>query len=135
MFEPLEPRVVLNGGPLVISEFLAINDAVLADEDGDFSDWIEIYNPTEDPVELDGWSLTDNPEDLTKWQFPQGTGTLAAGDYLVVFASGKDRTNPAGGRPLHKKFKHDSGGEYLGLIRPGGLTVADQFSPEYPEQF
>ncbi len=39
VFEPLEPRMVLNGGPLVISEFLTINDGILADEDAEFSDW------------------------------------------------------------------------------------------------
>ena len=55
---------------LVINEFMAINDATLADQDNDFPDWIEIYNPTDSGVNLDGWYLTDNITDLTQWKFP-----------------------------------------------------------------
>ncbi|NQU23165.1 MAG: lamin tail domain-containing protein, partial [Candidatus Nealsonbacteria bacterium] len=68
-FETLEPRQVLQGGPL-ISEFMAVNNHTLADEDGDFSDWIEIHNPAATPIDLDGWYLTDKADNLTKWQFP-----------------------------------------------------------------
>ena len=45
----------------MISEFLAANKNGLTDEDGDYSDWIEIYNPGHRPVNLSGWSLTDDP--------------------------------------------------------------------------
>ncbi|NQU22012.1 MAG: lamin tail domain-containing protein, partial [Candidatus Nealsonbacteria bacterium] len=69
LFETLEPRQVLQGGPLV-SEFMAVNNHTLADEDGDFSDWIEIHNPAATPIDLDGWYLTDKADNLTKWQFP-----------------------------------------------------------------
>jgi len=84
-FEPLEPRIVLEAGPLLISEFMAINDTTLVDGDGNYSDWIEIYNPTDARVDLDGWYLTDNAGDLTKWPFPNTS--LDSGEYLVVFAS------------------------------------------------
>ena len=55
-FETLEPRLVLDAGPL-ITEFMAVNDATFADEDGDFSDWIEIHNPTGQAIELDGLTV------------------------------------------------------------------------------
>ena len=72
-FEPLESRRLLDAGPLVISELMAINDNTLNDENGDYSDWIEIHNPTDAPVNLDQWSLTDDPNNLTKWRFPDAS--------------------------------------------------------------
>ncbi len=128
--ESLEQRLVLNAGPLVISEFMAVNNSIVSDEDGEFSDWVEIYNPTNNPVDLAGYYLTDNSTNLTKWQFP--SLPLDSGDYLIVFASNKDRTNPAG--TLHTNFKLGGSGEYLGLIRPDATTVAYEFSPQFPNQ-
>lgn len=116
---------------LVISEFLASNDSGLTDADGDYSDWIEIHNTSGAAVSLAGWYLTDDADDLTKWQFPNVT--LPAGGYLVVFASDKNRTDPAG--ELHTSFKLSAAGEYLGLIRPDGVTPACAFAPAFPEQY
>jgi hypothetical protein len=56
--EQLESRCLLSAAP-VITEFLASNDGVLQDEDGDFSDWIEIANRGDQAIELSGWHLTD----------------------------------------------------------------------------
>jgi len=122
-FETLEPRVMLDGGSLLITEFLADNNTVLADADGDFPDWIEIHNPTQNSIELDGWYLTDDSDKLKKWEFPEIP--LEAGGYLVVFASEKDRTDPA---ELHTSFQLDNDGEYLALVRPDGSTVAHKFT-------
>jgi hypothetical protein len=116
---------------LVITEFLASNDSAFADEDGDYSDWIEIYNTSGASVSLAGWYLTDDEGDLTKWQFP--SVTLPGGNYLIVFASDKNRTDPAG--ELHTSFKLSADGEYLGLIRPDGVTAASEFAPSFPAQF
>ena len=124
--EPLEQRMLLTGG-LVIGEFMASNETTLADEDGDFEDWIEIHNPTGAAIDLTGWSLTDDPGDLSKWLLP--ARTLPAGDYLLVFASGKDRRDPGG--ELHANFQLDADGEYLALVEPGGTTVATEFSPAF----
>src|SRR2546423_93060 len=74
---------------VIISEFLAHNTSGLVDEDGAYSDWIELYNGGATPVNLGGWYLTDDPANLTKWSFP-GTNIAAKG-VMVVFASGKDR--------------------------------------------
>ncbi len=113
-----------------ISEFMASNDTTLADVDGDFSDWIEIHNPDPTAVDLAGYHLTDDPADPTRWGFP--AVTLAAGGRLVVFASGKDRTDP--GAELHTDFQLDAKGEYLALVAPDGSTVLSGFSPFYPPQ-
>jgi hypothetical protein len=74
--------IFLNATP-VISEFMADNDTVLADEDGDFSDWIEIHNPDGNEVDLDGYFLTDKASNLDKWRIP--AVTIPAGGYLVIF--------------------------------------------------
>lgn len=114
-----------------ISEFMAANHSFLADEDGDFSDWIEIYNPGNDAVPLAGYHLTDDPVTLSKWTFP--ATTINPGAFLVVFASGKNRTDPAG--RLHTNYQLSSSGEYLALVAPDGLTVLSAFAPSYPPQF
>jgi hypothetical protein len=114
----------------LINEFMASNSSTLADEDGAFSDWIELYNPDATAVSLAGWYLTDNATNKTKWQFP--AVTLPAGGYLVVFASGKNRRDPAA--RLHTNFSLDADGEYLALVRPDGVTVVSEFAPRFPEQ-
>jgi hypothetical protein len=114
---------------VVINEFLADNQTVLADEDAQFSDWIELHNPGTTAVNLSGWSLTDDASRETKWFFPQTN--LAAKAFLVVFASGKDRRVP--GSRLHTDFSLRASGEYLALLRPDG-SVASELSPEYPAQ-
>jgi hypothetical protein len=113
-----------------ISEFMAANDSGLADEDGEFSDWIEIHNPDAAPVSLAGFHLTDDQTKPNKWTFP--AVTLDPGAYLVVFASGKDRTDPT--RRLHTNFQLTSEGEYLALVAPSGAAVS-AFAPAYPPQF
>ncbi len=124
--ESLEKRIVLAA---VITEIVASNSDGLLDEDGDSSDWVEIYNPMLSPIDLTGWSLTDDPTDKDKWVFP---GVILDPDeFLVVFASGKDRA--VAGQELHANFQFDSGGEYAGLYLPSG-TVASEFAPNYPVQ-
>ena len=127
--EALEARVLLDASP-VITEFMAINVGTQADEDGEFSDWIELYNPGPDEVHLDGWYLTDDAADLNQWRLP--AVNLPANDYLLVFASGKDRSDPA--QELHTNFKLDGDGEYLALVEPDGQTITSQFTPEFPRQ-
>ncbi|MCP4849277.1 MAG: hypothetical protein GY899_15150 [Verrucomicrobiaceae bacterium] len=112
-----------------ITEFLSENRTGITDADGDTSDWIEISSLAAGPTAMTGWHLTDDPEELTKWSFP--AVTLPAGSSLVVFASGKDRSDPAG--ELHTSFSLDSGGEYLALVAPDGVTVVSDFN--YPAQF
>lgn len=114
-----------------ITEFMAANSNGIRDEDGDRSDWIELLNSGVEAVNLEGWSLTDNANQLTKWRFP--AVTLLPGSYLLVWASGKDRATPAA--PLHTNFRLGRAGQYLGLIYKDGVTVASHFSPAYPPQY
>lgn len=114
----------------VISEFMADNQSTAVDEDGAFSDWIEVHNPTAAPLSLNDWYLTDTALDLQKWRFPNVT--LAPGEFRIVWASGKNRRFP--NQPLHANFSLAAGGEYLALVRPDGVTVEQHFSPEYPSQ-
>ena len=127
--EPLEPRVLLSGS-LVISEFMALNHETLQDSFGDHSDWIEIHNSGSEAVNLDGWFLTDDQDELTKWRFPEVA--LEPDAYLVVFASGRDIAQP--GQELHTNFALSSDGEYLALVEPDGQTIASEYSPRYPDQ-
>jgi hypothetical protein len=80
---------------------------------------------------LNNWCLTDDPTQLAKWRFP--ATNLASGQFLVVFASNKNRRVP--GAPLHTNFKMADEGEYLALVRPDGISIASQFSPAFPAQF
>lgn len=123
-------------GEVIISEFLASNETILADEDGAFSDWIEITNTGDAAINLEGWVLTDqegfdvlNPE--TVWVFP--SRLIASGERMVVFASGKNR-KPEGLGELHTNFKLTAGGEYLALVQADGVTITTEFAPEYPAQ-
>ena len=115
---------------VIISEFVAVNGAGLTDEDGDTSDWIELYNADSNTVDLAGWFLSDDMDNLQKWEFPNVT--VSNGAYLVVFASDKNRTNATS--ELHTNFKLSGDGEYLGLTAPDGVTVVHAYSPEYPRQ-
>ena len=112
---------------VTITEFLADNSSGLQDEDGAFSDWIEIFNGGTDTVNLDGWFLTDSAASLANWRFP--ATNLAPNSFLVVFASGKNRA--VAGAPLHTSFSLSAAGEYLALVQPDGLTVASEFAPSF----
>ncbi|MGE3309157.1 MAG: CotH kinase family protein [Limisphaerales bacterium] len=114
-----------------ITEFLAANDSGLKDEDGEFSDWIEIHNPDPASVSLAGYFLTDDWTNLRNWRFPEVS--IEPGGYLVVFASGKNRMNPAIG--LHTDFALAAAGESLQLVAPDGVTVVSGIGPLYPPQF
>jgi len=80
---------LIYGQDLVLNEILAANQSGLEDEDGDTPDWIEIYNPGPNQVELQGYSLSDDIEDPLKWSF-QG-GQIPGGGHAIIFASDKDR--------------------------------------------
>lgn len=129
----LSVTVVVPGEP-IISEFMASNGgAVLVDEDGDSSDWIEIHNPSGNTALLGGYYLTDDPADLQKWAFPNVN--LSPLEYLLVFASSKDRINPAS--ELHTNFSLSANGEYLALVKPDGVTIVSEFGlagVNYPAQ-
>ncbi len=122
--------VVVPADHPVISEFMADNETGLTDGAGDFSDWIEIYNPTASEIDLAGFYLTDDAADLTRWAFP--SRLLPAGGRVLVFASNKHPTGPAG--ELHANFRLSRDGEYLALVDSDGTTVLHEFDPPFPAQ-
>ncbi len=123
----------LGAADVVINEFLAGNVSGLTDEDGDRPDWIELYNRGTNAVNLLGWSLTDDPNVPGKWLFP--SKVLNPGEYLVVFASGKNRRAPTGTNRFHTNFRLDLYGEYLGLYGPDyPRATASECAPKFPEQ-
>lgn len=126
--EFLERRDLM-AASVLITELVADNVDGLRDNDGDRSDWIELFNASDAAVPLGGWRLTDDSADTGLWTFPNVT--LDSGERLIVFASGKDRRDP--GAELHTNFRLSADGEYLGLVEPNG-QIAQQFSPAFPAQ-
>ncbi|MGF7138873.1 lamin tail domain-containing protein [Roseimarinus sediminis] len=112
-----------------INELMASNSSIIQDADGDFSDWIELYNPEGESLELEGWYLTDDRNQLHQWKLPEIS--IKAHDFLLIFASGKDRS--MAGSELHTNFKLNASGEYLALVDPDG-TIVNEFYPAFPEQ-
>lgn len=113
-----------------ISEFVAVGNKEVVDEDDDAPDWLEIHNPLASPINLEGYHLTDDPDDLTKWTFP--SVPVEPGGYIGVFASDKDRTSSI--LTLHANFRLSSEGEYLALVAPDGVTVVSEYAPTFPPQ-
>jgi hypothetical protein len=123
-----DPNATVYG--VVLSEIMAENDNGIHDEDGETSDWIELYNAGSDVVNLNGWFLTDDVLNPTKWRIPPAT--VAPSGYLLIWASEKNRTN----NPLafHTNFRLGIDGEYLALLDPN-TNVVSAFAPSYPRQF
>ena len=116
LFEVLEPRLLLDANP-VISEFMADNGTTLLDSFGNASDWIELYNSnTQAATNLTGWKLKCGN---TTWALP--SIALGPAEYRIIFASGRNLTDPNG--ELHTSFKLSKAGEDLKLIDPTGQTV------------
>ncbi|MCC5842188.1 MAG: CotH kinase family protein [Opitutales bacterium] len=116
---------LLPASTIRINEFVASNGTTLADEDGDFEDWIELHNFGSEPLYLEGMGISDDPGNPFRWIFPDIV--LEAGGFLVLHASGKDRREP--GAPLHTNFSISADGEPLLLTRADGQTRLDEVPP------
>jgi len=111
------------GIPLVINEFVASNnsDSGISDPEGDYDDWIEIYNSGDTAIDIGGMYLTDDLDEPTKWQIPEGypaQTAVGADDYILIWA---DEDTSDG--PLHADFKLSAGGENIGLFADGGTMI------------
>jgi hypothetical protein len=105
---------------IVINEFMADNDNVFADPQGEYEDWIELYNNSANAVSLNGWYLTDDEADKMKWQFPDVT--LQPGEYLIIWAD-EDIEDEG----IHADLKLSKGGEYIGLY-DANLNMIDSYT-------
>ena len=121
--------------PVIISEFAASNGGEIADEDGEYGDWIELFNRSSRSVNLEDWTLTDDVTQPEKWTFRRLE--IGAGERLIVFASGKDhrKVEPDEGRPYaHTSFRLDADGGFLGLYAPTTRRYLDASEYNYPAQ-
>lgn len=109
---------------LVINEIITSNSTINTDEDGSYEDWIELYNTSNETVNLLNYGLSDNANQLFIWIFP--SITMQPGEHLLIWCSNKNRTNPE--LPLHTNFAISAGGETVTLTYPNG-TIADQIPP------
>ena len=110
--------------PLRINEVLAVNSSALADPQGEFDDWIEIFNAGTTEIDLAGMYLTDDLDEPTKWRVPTAQPeqtTVAAGGYLLIWADGETTDMPG----LHAGFSLSAGGEQVGLYDVDGQTLVD----------
>lgn len=114
----LKPRYADN--TLYISEIMPANRTTLPDGDGEYSDWVELYNGSSAPVSLKDYSLSDDDTNRLKWIFPDAV--IQPGEYMVVFASGKNKTDASG--RLHAGFRLSTSGEAVRLYDPQGNTLS-----------
>lgn len=115
-----------NAQTLFINEFMASNASYMADEDGDYEDWVEIYNAGTFAVNLSGYGLSDDSLNSYKWVFPDTV--IAPGAFMLIWASGKDRAIP--GMPLHTSWRISKSGEELLLTDTTG-NIIDFIPPLY----
>src|SRR5690625_1161290 len=108
---------------VTINEFMPAKQRVLTDEDGDYEDWIELYNCSDEAIDLTGWYLSDRQDRPLQWQFP--SVSIPAQGYLLVWASGKDRVD---GKELHTNFRIKASGEPLLLSNAAGELI-DEIPP------
>jgi hypothetical protein len=101
----------VSDSPIVINEFMAENRTTLADPQGEFEDWIELHNSSNEEVDLTGCYLSDDPVAPRKWQFPDGT-KVAPNGYLIIWADEDGLATPG----LHANFKLSNDGEQILLV-------------------
>lgn len=118
-----EEPVIEETPNVVINELLPKNTQYGSDQDGEFDDWIELFNPANEDQDISGYYLTDSKKNLTKWQIPAGT-IIGKNGYLIVWADG-DSTQVG----LHTNYKLSADGENVVLLDPN-LEVINLV--EYP---
>jgi len=104
-----ELQVGLSTAPLVINEFMASNQSTIADEAGEYDDWLEIFSMSDVPIYLGNYFLSDQENTPGKWPFP-GIW-IQPQEYLVVWV---DKDEAQG--PLHTNFKLGASGEFTGIF-------------------
>ena len=109
----------------VITEIVASSSTTAADAIGDHPDWIELHNPADEPIDLAGWTLSDDDDPTSFWEIPELV--LEPGDHVVVFASGRGVPDADGN--LHTDFHLDRDGEPVVLTGPDGITIIDRLPP------
>jgi hypothetical protein len=125
---PTEPEIEQNSisGRLVLNEFLAINSSTNIDELGEYDDWIELYNGTQNSIDIAGMFLTDDPDDSIGYKIPGGESTLTtipSNGFLLLWAD-----NDTSQGILHLGFKLSGSGESILLRNVDGISIVDSVS-------
>jgi len=115
------PQIVTDA--IVINEFMADNATTITDPNGQYDDWIELFNPTSNPITLTGKYLTDKRTNLTKWQFIEPNLTLNSNQYLLIWCD-----EDSGQAGQHTNFRLSATGEFIALVESDGVTVIDSLS-------
>ena len=105
-----------------LNELMASNSKALSDAQGEYDDWIELYNPGQTAVDLAGMFLSDDTDNLTQWQFPKDSPsmtTIQPGGYVLIWA------DEDGAEGLHANFKLSAQGEVVYLVDRDGVTLLD----------
>lgn len=105
--------------PIKITEIMAKNCSYVPDENGEYPDWVEIYNSSSYSISLAGYSLTDSEINLRKWTLPNIS--LGAGEYMIVYCSGYDRRSTSS--PLHTSFRLSTEKEGVILTDANGNVI------------
>ena len=114
---------------LVINEVLADNNGGLSDEDGEYTDWIEIYNYGEEEINLNGYGITNDLDEPFYWTFPEIS--IYPKSFIIVRASGKDRKDNL--NFLHTNFKINKKGENIYLTHTSGEIIDSLEVPKSDE--
>ncbi len=112
---------------LTINEVCADNESIIADEEGDYEDWIELYNSGNTAINLNNYLISDNPDLPNKWSFPNVE--IPANGFLLLYASGNDLI----GQELHTNFKISKDGETLVLLSPEMEIIDELVIPPLEE--
>lgn len=131
-------QLVYENNGVIINEFMTSNVYIHYDHDGDYGDWVELYNTTSVDADMTGYCLTDDPENPGKYRFPDGT-TIPAGGYLLVWCDGKNTVDASGA--LHTGFSLGRDDVSLVLYTKQGVPahtielfeLPDNISCGYPE--
>ncbi len=105
---------------LVINEMMGANSATL-EHNGEYYDWVELYNGTGAAMSLAGYGISDNPKNPAKWVFPDIT--IDAGEYLVLYASDLNIADAQKKNDLHLNFCISAAGETVFLFDPTGKLI------------
>ncbi len=118
----IKSQQIITSG-IVINEFMADNVTTITDPNGEYDDWIELYNSTSNMIPLTGKYLTDKKDNLTKWKFIDPNLFLAPNEYLLVWCD-----EDSGQVGFHTNFKLSAGGEFIALVENDGITISDSLS-------
>nr|MBC8452396.1 lamin tail domain-containing protein [Spirochaetota bacterium] len=115
---------------IVINELAGWNTNLLEDEDSDYSDWVELYNTSPEPVNIRGWYLSDDRTILNKWMF-SATKILNPGEHLIIFLSGKDKRTGRGKSNFHTNFTIENAQETL-FLTSSDRIIQDTLEAQTP---